>query len=590
MKTKWNLEALYGYTGVMDPAIERDTAAIEKAYETFEKKYRDTKEYLKSETALAQALADYEKLDLDALDGKPLRYVWFKKDLNSHDSQAEAMIRKLEERFTKAANRVQFFGLALGKIPAATQKKFLASKELAHYHYFLTRVFETAKHDLSEAEERILALKNAPARSMWVSGVDAVVNRSEVLFKGKKLPINEAIGKIRTLKDANDRRTLQKILNEQYKVASDFAESEINAVFTDKKINDELRGFKEPYEKTILSYENEEKSVLALVDAVTDHFYLGHRFYDLKRKMMNLPYLTYADRSAPVGTTSQKFPFPKAVQVTREAFAKAGKQYADILDSFLEKGQIDVLPRKGKAGGAYCAGSYQLPAQVLLNHVDDLNSTMTLAHEMGHAIHFERSRATQPPFYFGCSTAVAETASTFFEGLVFEHVTQNLSAKAKMIALHDNIQDAISTILRQIAFFNFELELHRKVRSEGWVPKEEIARLLNKHTGQYLGKAVRLSDDDGYFFVMVGHFRNPFYVYSYAYGELISRALREKVRENPAAMADVDAFLSAGGSATPEDIFASIGLDVRSPDLFVAGLKGLERDVDELEALIKKHK
>lgn len=588
IKTEWDLKGIYGYSGAEDPQIEKDAQAVERAHEAFEKKYRGKKEYLTNDGALAKALSDYEKLAEEAEDGKPLRYFWFKKELNSEDAQAEAMIRKLEERFTKAGNRIQFFTLSLGKISATTQKKFLVSKKLEKYRYFLTRIFETAKHDLTEAEEKILALKNAPAHSMWVSGVEAVLSREVITFKGKKLPIETAWSKIRTIRDTKDRRELYAhVLNSLEKV-SDFSESEINAVFTDKKIEDELRGFIEPYDATILGHETDKTAVLALVQAVTDHFHLAHRFYEIKRKILKLPYLTPADHGVIIGKPQGKFPFNRSVQLVRDAFMNVDSRYASIVDDFLANGQVDVFPKKGKAGGAYQSASYSLKTHVLLNHVDDFNSTMTLAHEMGHAIHSERSKATQPQLYWGYSTAVAETASTFFEGLAFKHVTNTMPESARLIILHDYIQDAIAAIFVQIAGFNFELALHRRVREEGWVPKQEIAALLNAHLQACYGKAIRRELRDGYFFIMWSHIRRPFYVYSYAYGELISRALRERVREDPTAIADVDKFLSAGGSKSPEDIFADIGIDVRKPDLFIQGLKSLERDIDELERLAKK--
>jgi len=190
--------------------------------------------------------------------------------------------------------------------------------------------------------------------------------------------------------------------------------------------------------------------------------------------------------------------------------------------------------------------------------------------------------------YNGHSIAVAETASTFFEGYAFNELTKELTGPQKIKALHNRIQDDMATVFRQIACFNFELELHKTVRSKGWVPKEEIAAILNKHMQSYLGKAVKMNADDGYFFVSWSHIRRPFYVYSYAYGQLISKALLQRTFDDPSFIEKVDAFLAAGQSATPEDIFGSIGIDVRSPAIFKEGLKSIERDVTELEKLAKQ--
>ena len=110
---------------------------------------------------------------------------------------------------------------------------------------------------------------------------------------------------------------------------------------------------------------------------------------------------------------------------------------------------------------------------------------------------------------------------------------------------------------------------------------------MNKHMQSYLGPVCNLTDDDGYFFVYWSHLRRFFYVYSYAFGELISNAMYEMYREDSNFKDNIKKFLSAGGSDSPENIFASIGLDVRNPEFFKTGLQKIERDVEKLEKLLK---
>jgi len=585
MKTEWNLKLLY--SSPKDPRIEQDTASIERAYSRFAKKYRKRKDYLVNESKLYKALTDYEKLYEKSAGEKSLLYFFYKKELNSEDKYAEAMINKLSDRFTKAANQLIFFELALGKINRAQQKKFLGSKRLIRYHYFLKQIFETSKYDLSEPEEKILNLKGLPSRGLWVSGVERVLNKQTVLHKGKTLPISEAMNLVSKIRSTKERRVLSNsVMNTLFSI-SDFAESEINAVYIDKKINDELRGFKEPYDATILSYENEARSVLSLVDTVSKNFHLSNRFYKLKAKMLRLSHLEYADRTVGVGKARQRFLFKDASKIVREVFYDLDPRYGKIFDRFVQRGQIDVFPQKGKSGGAFCSGSVGLPTYVLLNHVSSLSSLLTLAHEMGHAIHTERSKE-QRSIYQHYSTAVAETASTFFESLVFDAMFDKLSDGEKTIALHDKIQEDMQTIFRQISFFNFELGLHRLIREEGYASKKMIAELLNKHMKQYLGPIVKLKENDGYFFVAVSHFRRFFYVYSYAYGQLISKELVNCLKEDERFVDKIDQFLRAGGSETPEHIFKNIGIDTMQKGFFSKGLTSIERDIVQLETLIGK--
>jgi oligoendopeptidase F len=210
------------------------------------------------------------------------------------------------------------------------------------------------------------------------------------------------------------RRELYAKIIEAEKSNSDFAEAEINAVYNYKKILDEKRGYKHSYSETILSYENDEKSIIPFVNLVTKNFSISKRFYKLHTKLLKEKKILYADKNAKIGTIDKKFDFETSVSFVRNAFAEVDQKYADILDSFLAQGQIDVYPKKGKSGGAFCWSTGDNPIYVLLNHTENILSVETLAHEMGHAIHYHLAKA-QPPHYQDFTLSTAETASTFFE-------------------------------------------------------------------------------------------------------------------------------------------------------------------------------
>ena len=584
IKTQWDLNRLF-YKSLTDPRLMQDMASGDKAVDAFVKTYSKNKKWLTDPKELKKALTSYEDLSVKSSPA-PIFYANYRKELNAEDKEAEALMNVLDERYTKRGNKMLFFDLELAKIPATIQKKFLASVDLRDFRYWLERLFENAKHNLSESEERLMSLLSDVSFGRWVQAVDNILNTKSVMWAGKSMPLNEVQEVMKKL-PTSKRRALHKIILEAYKSASQMAESEMNAIVTRKKISDELRGFKEPYDATILGYENDRKSILTLVEIVTKHFDISQRFYRTKAKMMKEKKLTYADRSAPVGAVTKKIPFAQAAKIVTATFAKLDPAYAKIFEQLLSNGQVDVYPKKGKTAGAYCSSTIGTPTLVLLNHVDDAHSLLTLAHEMGHAIHAQRSK-TQRPLYQGHTISTAEVASTFFERAAFEALTAMLPEKERLIALHDRAQDDVSTVFRQIACFNFEVELHNTIRQKGLLPKEGIAALMNKHMASYLGDAVTLTPDDGYFFVMWGHIRRFFYVYSYAYGLLISRALFEKVKENPKFIKNVDAFLCAGGSASPEDIFVACGLDLYKPEVFLTGLKGIEKDIIALERAVGK--
>lgn len=583
MSINWNFKLFY--KNDTDPKIEEDFKVFERAVLAFEKKYRNNEEYLKDSNKLLLACKDYEKLTAMPEYVKPFFYFSLRRDLDSTNKFYSAKVNEYQEKLNKINNKIIFFGLKLGKIENNKQKEFLKDSKLIKYNYYLKKMFEDAKYNLTESEEKIINLYNTPAKSMWVDGFSKVLSGAEIFFQNKNIPISEAFNLLSSLK-TKDRRNLNHLINLKLIELSPFCEAEINAVYTVKKISDELRGFENPYQATIKNYENEEKVVENLVEVVTNNNKISHRFYKVKAKLLKEKKLNYADRAASVGTISRNFSFEEMTKIVSSAFARVDKKYADIFDRYLRNGQIDAFPKKGKRGGAYCWGAYGLPTFILSNYANNYNSVLTIAHEMGHAIHTELAHE-QPPVYADYTMSVAETASTLFENFVFEEIYEKLSDKEKIVALHNKINDSIATIFRQIACFNFEKELHQEIRGKGYCSKEEMSKLMNKHMKKYLGPLFDLKEEDGYFFASWSHIRRHFYVYSYAFGHLISDALYLEYKKNKNFKNKIEQFLKAGGSKSPEDIFAEIGINIRNPKFFENGLKAIEEDIKKLEKLAK---
>ncbi len=585
IKTSWNLKLLYD--GIDDPKIKRDTDAFVRACEAFEKKYKKGKPYLKNDAALLSALRDTEKIESMP---SPFLYLYFLTDLDGKNDAARALEARLSDVCKKAGNKIIFFGLDIAKIEKSRQKKLLADKKFATYRYFLEKIFESAKHQLTEPEEKILTLVGSQSRSMWIDGNQKLLQSISVDWKGKKISLGDAINKIRDL-SVRDGRELHKKCVTLLKNSSHFAEAELNAVYYDKKIKDELRHYEKPYSSTASSHQVKESTIDTLIAAVSGSFSIAHEFFALKKKLLGVKELEYPDRAKSIGTTRKEVSFEHGYELIKSAFTNADPEYRKIIEAFAQNGQIDVFPKLGKTSGAYSVSkTASHPGFVLLNWSDSPDAVMTFGHEMGHAVHGVRSADSQPVFYEGHSTATAEVASTFFENFAFEELLKEMSDEEKAIALHDRIQDDIQTIYRQVACFNFELALHEAVRKDGYVPKEKIAVLMNEHMKSYLGPDFKLNDEDGYFFVYWSHIRNFFYVYSYAFGQLISKALYARVKKDPSYMKKVDEFLCAGESDTPEHIFKKIGIDVTKPEFWKEGLASIKADIARLKKLTRKKK
>ena len=584
-KHVWNLSLLY--KSATDPQIEKDAVRFETMIDSFSKKY-DTagKAFLNDDSILLGALKEYEKILANPA-FKAILYFYYSKDIDASNTEAAAQLALLENRMTVASNKMTFFVVALGKTSSARQKEILADKGFVHFKVLLQRIFDDGKHLLSTAEENILSLKSLPGYNMWIAANEKILNMKTVSWNKKEIPVPTAMQMVSNLPKADERKRLAKAINETLKTVAPIAEAEINAIFTDKKINDGLRGHKTPYEATVIGYRNDPAVVDTLRKTVADHVGIAHDFYKLKARLLKLKKLSYSDRGAKIGNIKSTYSFDETITKLKEVFGNINPRFKAIIDGYIKNGQIDAFPRVGKRGGAYQSAFYANPTFVLLNHTDDLYSFTTCAHELGHAMHTELSQA-RGPIYCDYSTSLAETASTLFEAIAFQSIYDSLPDAEKIVALHDRINDDVSTIFRQIACFNFELDLHSAIRTKGYIAKEEMADIHNKNMSAYLGPVFKLDLDDGYFFVSWSHIRHFFYVYTYAYGQLVSKALLRRYRKDPSFWKKIEQFLSAGGKDSPENILKEIGIDVYSPEFFKEGLMEIADDIKELDRLTRK--
>ncbi len=586
-KTEWDFKNLFYKQGLKDPQIEADMKRAEKVCEDFAKKYSKEENYLSDAKVLSKTLDEYEKLYAECASNKPGFYLSLLLAKDSQNVEAQAKMNLLNERLTRAFNKIIFFDLKLGKISTAKQKEFLKSETLKKYTYFLERLFLTAKYQLTEPEEKILNIKNNTSKGMWNDYSEKLLNAQIIKWKGKEIPLPEASGMIRSL-PKKDRYALHKLLMEKLKEVSYFSEAEMTAVVTDKKTSDELKGFSMPYEARVIGYQNSIESIEKLVETVTKNFNISQRFYKLHAKLLKEKTLSYADRAVGIGSNLKPFTFEEGVSLFTSALEKTDQKFVDLFHGFLKNGQVDVYPKKGKSGGAFCAPAINNPTFVMLNNVPNVESYFTLAHEMGHAFHSELSSENQPVTYSEYTISAAEVASTFFENIGVEALSSKLTEKEKFVMDHKRVLDSISTIFRQIACFNYENDIHKEVREKGSITKERLAELHNVNMSKYMGPAVKLDPLDGYFYVQWSHIRNFYYVYSYAYGEIISKAMYSRYKKDPKFISSVIKFLSAGGSMTPDDIFKSIGIDTTKPEFFLEGLKEIEAEIIRLEKVGKE--
>jgi oligoendopeptidase F len=585
MSKKQPTVSKFGYTPTNKlPILKKISESwdLKKLYYT-SKKYSNGK-WTSSVSSILKATDEY--LELLTLRGdSPLYYLMYRRELDATDTKAEQKMNLLESRLTNLGNKILFFELSLAKISSDLQISLLADKRVQRYQHFFENVFENAKYQLTEAEEKILNLKSTTSRGMWISGTEKILNKKTIKWKGKQLPINGALMQFETL-PWKDRHAMWAKIIPVLQGLGEVAENELVALVHDKKISDDLRGRKKPYSATTQGYDSTDKTLETLVSVIeTRGYQLSKKYFTLKKKILGKE-LSYIDRNEAV-VKAPDIDFETAVTIVRDVFYGFNPIYGEIFDKMLENSQVDVWPKPGKGGGAFCSSGVGQPTLVFLNSNNSIDSLRTLAHEMGHAIHAHRSKQ-QPAVYEGHSILTAETASTFFESLVAEHLLKMVSGKKKLALLDSFINDKIGTMIMCIARYKAELEIHTTIREQGAMSFDEMSACLARHFKQYCGPAINVNDTDGLSVAWKTHYRRNFYQYSYSFGEIGSSIMRSRFRQDTGYAAEVDKFLTLGESMSVENIFKAVDIDMSKAGTFNEGLDLLEAEIIEYTKLAKE--
>ena len=481
-----------------------------------------------------------------------------------------------------------FFTLELNQLEEAEIEAALgADAEAARYRPWLRRVRLGRPHELTADLERML-LDRAPAVANWVRLYDETLSRLIVRAGGESLTLSEALNRMSDSSAACRKQAaggLAKALERQTPVLGLC----LNTIADEKQIEDRWRKFADPAASRHLANEVDAEAVQALEAAVVEHYpSISHRYYALKAKLMGKTALDHWDRNAPLDAGSpRQYGWGEARTMVLDAYASLAPAFADRARTFFDQPWIDARPRPGKSSGAY---SHPVTADrhpyVFLNYMGERRDVLTLAHELGHAVH-QTLAAPLGTLLADTPLTLAETASIFGEGLVFERLLADATPADRRALLAGKIEDGLNTVVRQIAFHRFETRFHA-ARRRGEVSAEAIGGLWLDVMGESLGPAVRLNPGYEVYWAYVSHFVHaPFYVYAYAFGNLLVEALAEARRGDPKGFAPLyEDLLAGGGSRTYVEALKPFGLDPRQKAFWDSGCARLERLVDEFEGLV----
>ena len=591
-RSVWNLKPLF--LGDNDPRIEKSRKLVEKKSHAFINAWKDRTDYLEDPVILRRALDQYESWKRQyGTDGDEGYYFWLRTHQDQNNPKVKARFNKIDEFSKKLENESQFFYLRIARIQPERQKRFLEHEGLAKYRHFLERIFAEARYHLSEPEEKILNLKSATSSSNWTRMTAGFLSKEErdvVTEEGKRkaMPFSEIIGLMNS-RQKRVRDSAAKAFNDILAKNVEVAEAELNSVFANKKIDDELRGTPRPDTLRHLADDIESEVVDALIESVSNRFTIAARYYALKARLLKVKKLAYHERNVEYGEIGGRYPYPKSVALVHRVLAKLDPEFADIFAGFVRNGQIDAYPKKGKDSGAFCIHHLMVqPTYILLNHTGKLHDVLTIAHELGHGINNELIKKKQHALDFDTPTSTAEVASTFMEDFVLDEIVHSADDELRFAIMMQKLNDDVSSIFRQVACYRFEQELHKEFRAKGYLSKEEIGKLFQKHMAAYMGSAVEQSEGSENWWVYWNHIRYFFYVYSYASGLLISKSLQYSVKQDPAFILKVKEFLSAGLSDSPKNIFGRLGIDISDKQFWHKGLDEVENLLNETEQLAKR--
>jgi oligoendopeptidase F len=361
-----------------------------------------------------------------------------------------------------------------------------------------------------------------------------------------------------------------------------------NTLLYDKSVEDRLRSYPHWLASRNLDNEASDESVMALIEAVRRRYDIPQRWYRLKARLLGLDRLADYDRSAPLAKRDTTVSYSEARELVLDTYRLFDTRAGAVAKRFFDERWVDAPPRPNKRSGAFC--SYAVPSvhpYVMLNFTARRRDVLTMAHELGHGLH---ASLAQPQGVFHQSTplTLAETASVFGETLVFERLLEAARDDEERLALlAERIDGAIATVFRQMAMNRFEHLVHTGRRREGELSVQRLSELWVESQGELFGDSVEMTEGYRLWWSYIPHFINtPGYVYAYAYGQLLALSAYGRYRqEGEAFVPRYLELLAAGGSRSPEELTAIVGIDLADPGFWDAGLALVEEQLSQAEQL-----
>ncbi len=584
----WDLSDLY--SGMESAALKADVEEAATASQAFRQHYEGTLLDINGD-ALAKAVTEYERIQ--EILGKIGSYAQLIYASDMSDGVHGRFYQSMSEKINHISLDLLFFSLEINRISdEALEAKLAESSALARYWPFLREVRLMRPHQLSDEAEALLTEKELTSAQAWIRLFDETVAGLSFTVDGQTLSLEQAADKLSSADPAARKaaaKEIGRVLGDNIRLFAHVT----NTLAKDKQLEDGWRAFPRPISSRNLANQVEDVVAEALISSVKKAYpKLAHRYYQWKARQLGLGdgedgSMPYWDRNAPLlGQPDTRYSWDEAVNIVLDAYEAFSPEMRRLGEKFFANHWIDVPPRPGKSPGAFAHPTVpSVHPYLLLNYQGKPRDVMTLAHELGHGVH-QLLAAEQGMLMADTPLTLAETASVFGEQLTFQSLLKReTNPQHRTFLIAGKVEDMLNTVVRQVAFCEFERKLH-DARREGELSPEDIGALWMSVQAESLGPVFRFEEEYQYFWAYIPHFiHSPFYVYAYAFGDCLVNALYALYHEGYNGFEEkYFQMLKAGGTLHHTELLAPFGLDASKPDFWQKGLGIIEKMIDELVA------
>jgi oligoendopeptidase F len=590
-KIRWDLTPFYA--ALDDVKLQEDLMAAHQQAERFRDNFHGKINSPEMTPAsFSKALHEYEGLQLKVL--KPYLFAQLLFYSDSGKTEHNALVAKVREAWQTIHELTLFFELEILELDEAVYLALLEDSSVVPFAHYLSTVRAHAAYTQSEAVEQALKRKDLSGKEAFVQLFDELTAGLSYRYQfpgeaEEREATGEELLSLIYHPDRRVRETSFATFLDKHAENALVLTSCFNNLLLDHGKEAELRRYPDLMTPTHLSSETDPEMVEQMLSVTEEHYPLAQEYFELKRQLLGLETLKSTDLYAPLAMETRKYEFSEALELVLEAFRGFSPEMSGIVERLVAEGKLDAAPRYGKSGGAFCMGLYPgADPYVLLNFTGTLRDVSTLAHELGHAVHYVLS-GEQNFFHYHAPLPLAETASVFGEMLLTRLLLERETDRQTRIALLcTKIEEIIATTFRQTVLTRFELAAHTK-RGQELLATDAICEMWLAENAKLLGPGVEMIPSYRWGWSYISHFIHArFYCYSYVFGELLVLALYKKYRaEGSSFIPSYLQMLRSGGSVRPDALVKPLEIDLADPGFWAQGYGLVSELIEELKGLVE---